>query len=65
MRGRITVTPEERNGLPGFRFRGEGTVQKLLTGWLADFPHKVASPAGFDTRYPDNFEGIWVSHRAA
>ena len=25
----------------------------------------VASPAGFDTRYPDNFEGIWVSDRAA
>ena len=25
----------------------------------------LASPGGFDTRYPDNFEGIWVSNRAA
>jgi hypothetical protein len=51
LRGRITVTPEERNGLSGFRFRGEGTVQKLLSGWLADFPHKVASPAGFEPAF--------------
>ena len=44
-------TPEERNGLPGFRFRARGHRSEAASGWLADFPHGVASPAGFEPAF--------------
>jgi hypothetical protein len=43
---RITVTPEAREGVPGFRFQGEGTIRIALTGWFPAFPQAVASPTG-------------------
>jgi len=46
LQGRLTVTPEERDGVPGFRFTGKGTLQDLLTGWLPDLPQAVACPTG-------------------
>jgi hypothetical protein len=48
LRGRITVTPETRDGVAGFRFRGEGTILTVLAGWFPDFPQGVASPTGFE-----------------
>lgn len=46
LRGGLTVTPEERDGVSGFRLRGEGSVQRALAGWLPDFPKGAASPTG-------------------
>jgi hypothetical protein len=39
LRGRMVITPGERDGIRGFDFRGEGNVQRLLTGWLPECPH--------------------------
>ena len=44
LKGRLTVTPEERNRVPGFRFHGAGTIKEVLRGWFPDFPQGVASP---------------------
>ena len=71
--GRLVMTPDNDSDGPYYRFRGLGSWWNLLAGvgptWrpivAALRPQMVASPAGFDTRYPDNFEGIWVSDRAA
>jgi hypothetical protein len=40
------------------------SLDKFL-GAVPSLKKAVASPGGFDTRYPDNFEGIWVSDHAA
>jgi len=53
LRGRLTVTPEERDGVPGFRFRGEGSVLPALAGWIPDFPKGGASPTGTEPYPPD------------
>jgi hypothetical protein len=50
--GRVTFEPEDRHGLPGFRFRAVGTLAKLVTGlvpgeWIGSL-RVLASPTGFE-----------------
>jgi len=46
--GRITFTPEERDGHRGFRFTATGTVEKLVEGVVPGSFRAGASPTGFE-----------------
>jgi hypothetical protein len=46
LRGRMVITPGERDGVRGLHFQGEGNVQRMLTGWLPEFPHCGGVPNG-------------------
>lgn len=65
LRDKLVFRPEVRQGRRGYRLQGEGSVFKLLSGWVPGFVQAVASPRGIAIDYQPAFEGIWVSDRKA
>jgi hypothetical protein len=61
LKGRITVTPEERQGVPRFRFYGEGRLQPVLAGWMPDFPQGGTFPSSFGRSCTIVREGVIAS----
>ena len=47
LRGRLVFTPEVRGSCEGYRFTGEGALDRFLSGFLLD-AQAVASPTGFE-----------------
>ena len=52
LRDKLRFTPERRDGRPGYRSRGEGTICTLLEGLVPGLSQVVASPAGFEPALP-------------
>jgi site-specific DNA recombinase len=52
LRDKLMFLPEVRDGRPGYRFRGEGSLVPLLAGLVPEFSQAVASPAGFEPALP-------------
>jgi hypothetical protein len=46
LRDKLMFRPERRGGQSGYRFTGEGSLTKLLTGLVPGFSQAVASPSG-------------------
>jgi hypothetical protein len=57
---RIVFHPHDRDGVAGYRFEAQGTLQPLLTGLVQN----VASPAGFDDACSCAITGWFASHAA-
>ena len=66
LRERLVFVPETRNGKAGYRFHGEGSMLKLLSGVVPELSREaVASPTGTGLNYQPVFRGEFVIAKRA